>query len=89
MTMNKILAIALMLCAPAFGDDEKKAAKTTKSAAETGGQAVVDGAETAGRTVGAFFTGGTKAAEKEAKKGAKKTGKNAKANAKKTKAAAE
>ena len=87
--MKTLLVAALLLAAPAWADEEKKAEKTTKHAAETGGQAVVDGAETAGRTVGAFFTGGTKAAEKEAKKGAAKTKKNAKANGRKTKAAAD
>jgi hypothetical protein len=87
--MKKLLLAWLLVGAPAWADDEKKAEKTTKKAAETGGQAVVDGAETAGKTVGAFFTGGTKAAKKEAKKGAAKTKKDAKANAKETKAAAQ
>ncbi len=90
--MKTIIAVAFLFgSGPVFADDDKdakKAEKTTKHAAETGGQAVVDGATTAGKTVGAFFTGGSKAAEKEAKSGSAKTKKNAKANAKKTKAAA-
>jgi hypothetical protein len=84
------ILLALLLTAASVGADEgDKAAKTTKQAAKTGGEAVRDGAVTGGRTVKAFFTGGTEAAKKEAKAGGKKTKANAKANGKKTKAAAQ
>jgi hypothetical protein len=81
-------ALALALAAvPARG--ENYVGSTAKEGALTGGHAARDGVQTFGRSVGAFFRGGPKAAKETWKANAARTRANAKAGGRATKQAAQ
>ncbi len=82
------LLLAIGLGAPALADEPKKARRTVKEAAKTGGHAVRDGAVTFGRTTRDFFKGGPAAAKKTWHANAARTKAHAKAGGRATKRAA-
>jgi hypothetical protein len=93
-TMPRVIAVTLLLALPialpSHAEETKPSVKSTvKEGARTGGHAARDGLQTFGRSIGAFFRGGPKAAKEIWKANAARTRANAKAGAGATRHAAQ